>query len=95
MLIYFIRFLARVPPDQTPQAIGIFYDHWKVSQGSKIGGLYFTILNVPPSIYLAPDNKFVLALVPEHVNVQEALALTLGCLVEHLGCIDIHIAEAI
>lgn len=78
---WFIEFIARIPPGRTPYALGIFYDHWKVSSSTKIGGLYFTILNTSPNIYLRPDNKLVLALVPENVNVQDVLKLTLECLI--------------
>ncbi len=91
---WFTEFIARVPNDRTPIALGIFYDHWKVSQTSKIGGLYFTILNSLPSTYFAPDNKLVLALVPELIDVQLVLGFTLGCLLESGGQFNITIVDA-
>ena len=90
---WFQEFLTRVPEQRLPIALGIFYDHWKVSPHVKIGGLYFTILNTNHTTYLKPDKKFVLALVPENVNIQAILQLTLGCLKQASNCFDIQLVD--
>jgi hypothetical protein len=64
-----------------------------VSSTSKIGGLYFTILNADPLTYLFHDSKLVLALVSKNVDVQEVLKLTLECLEKAYFCFDVVIAD--
>ena len=89
---WFSGFLARVPEGYTPLAIDIYYDHFGVSNSEKLGGLYFTIANLPPDILMKPDNKFVLSLLPTGVNLQDVLRLVLNDLIYYQGKFTITIA---
>ena len=88
---WFKEFIVRTPDGFTPIALAIYYDHWNIAQHKSIEGLYFSIINTPPKMYMKPDNKFVLALVPTGVDVQYILDLTLEG-VKH-PCKEVKIVE--
>lgn len=89
---WFPGFLSRVPDGYTPLALDIYYDHFGVSNSDKLGGLYFSIANLPPDILMKPDNKFVLCLVPTGVNVQDVLRLVLNDFIFYQGKFTITIS---
>lgn len=89
---WFVEFLARVPAGYFPLAIDMYYDHWSVSSSDSLGGLYFSIANLPPDIFMRPDNKFVLCLVPTEVNIQEILRLVLHDFIAYQGLLTISVA---
>lgn len=82
---WFAEFLERCPDGHLPVALDIYYDHWKVSKNKKLGGLYITIANLPPSDLMKPDNKFVCSLVPTGVDVQDILFHVLKDFIAHKG----------
>ena len=86
---WFKRFLGRCPADRIPLAVDIYYDHWKVSDSSKIGGLYMSIANTTPHFLMQPENKFVLALLPEKVDLQMVLLAVLNDFIAHEGLFDV------
>ena len=77
---WYRRFLLRIPDDHLPVVISIFYDGWKLSSTSSTGGLYFSIMNMKPNIYMRPESKFVLCLVPDNTSINLVLDATISCL---------------
>ena len=90
---WFSEFLARAPGDHIPLAIDIYYDHWKVSDSSKLGGLYMTVANTLPSFLLQPVNKFVLALVQDKIDLHVVLLLVLHDMIYHNGLFEVIIND--
>jgi hypothetical protein len=92
---WFGEFLARTPEGYTPLALDVYYDHWGVSNSGKLGGLYFSVGNLPPELLMKPDNKFVLCLVPTGVNVQDILRLVLNDFIFYQGKFSITIGGVV
>ena len=88
---WFKDFLFRCPPGWIPIAVDIYYDHWQVSDTAKLGGLYIAIANACPSFLMQPDNKFVVALVPEGFDVQVVLQAVLHDFLSYNGLFEVEI----
>ena len=88
---WFPEFLNRTPNGYLPVALDVYYDHWKVSKNKKLGGLYFSLANLPPHLLMKPDNKFVCCLVPTGTDIQAVLLKVLMELIAHKGKFTINV----
>lgn len=86
---WFEKFISRCPPNRIPVAFDIYYDHWQVSDSTKIGGLYMTIANSSPQFLMKPDNKFVLCLVLDGACIQLVLFDVLHEFISHKGLFEV------
>lgn len=92
---WFAEFVRRVPAGFISLAIDVYYDHWKVSKGGKIGGLYITIANLLPDVLMCPDNKFVCCLVPQGIGVHRVLQRVLAGWIYKLRRFEIHVGGTV
>lgn len=63
--------------NSVPLAIDIYYDDWKVSNLNSIGGLYFTIANLPKHLHWQVKHKFLICLVPYGETLQNIIPTVL------------------
>jgi hypothetical protein len=88
---WFKNFVGRCPTDRIPIAVDIYYDHWQVSDSTKLGGLYMAISNTSPHFLMQPNNKFVLALIPDNVDLQSVLFKVLYDFLSHNGLFEVEL----
>lgn len=90
---WFRRFILRVPNGRSPIALNVYYDGWSTSNTGKLGGLYVTIANIPPSLLMKTDNKFVCSLVPTGVHAHKVLELVFNDYLIRKGIFDIEVQQ--